>query len=181
MRKIVAWLFITLDGVVESPEKWVMYNDEIGETIGADAEAADTLLLGRRTYEVFAASWPQRTIEDDPFADWMNNTPKLVASTTLDSTDWQNTTVIKGDLAEELRALKAQPGRNILVNGSPTLVQWLLHNNLLDELRLFQHPIVAGGGKRLFTDSGKKMTLTLSHSHVLSTGVLDLTYAPNTA
>ncbi|WP_158850922.1 dihydrofolate reductase family protein [Saccharothrix deserti] len=179
MRKIVAWLFITLDGVVESPEKWVMYNDELGETIGAEADAADTLLLGRRTYEVFAASWPQRTIEDDPLADWMNNTPKLVASTTLDdSPDWRNSTVIKGDVAKELHALKSQPGKNILVNGSPTLVQWLLHHNLLDELRLFQHPIVAGGGKRLFTDSGNRVKLTLSHSRALSNGVLDLAYAP---
>ena len=181
MKKITSWLFVTLDGVVEAPENWVMYNEQIGESIAADTEAADTLLLGRNTYEVFAASWPQRTVADDPFADWMNNTPKVVVSTTLDSVDaWQNSSLISGDVAAEIRALKSGPGKDILVNGSPTLVQWLLRNELLDQLRVFLHPIVAGSGKRLFTDDGATTALDLTDSRVLANGVLDLTYTAKT-
>lgn len=178
MRKIVAWLFVTLDGVVESPEEWVLYNDEIGEAISAHSDAADTLLLGRHTYEVFADSWPQRSVEDDPFADWMNNTPKVVASTTLEHLDWQNSTLIKGELAPELRKLKAEPGQNILVNGSPTLIRSLLRENLLDELQLFVHPVIAGTGKRLFDDSSTPMSLRVIESRTLDNGVLALTYEP---
>jgi dihydrofolate reductase len=178
MRKIVAWLFVTLDGVMESPEKWVMYNNEMGEAIDGEAAGADTLLLGRRTYEVFAASWPSRTSDDDPMTDWMNNTPKVVVSTTLDNVEWQNSTLISGDLAQELDRLKQQPGRNILVNGSATLVRSLLRDNQLDQLRLFLHPIIAGTGKRLFDNSSDKTTLKLVDSRTLDTGVLDLTYTP---
>lgn len=178
MRKIVAWLFLSLDGVVESPEQWVMFNDEMGEAIDAEAAAADTLLLGRRTYEVFAASWPDRTAEDDPLADWMNNTPKLVASSTLDGVEWQNSTLIEGDVAEELDGVKQRTGKNILVNGSATLVRSLLRDDLLDELRLFVHPIVVGAGKRLFESEGDRVPLQLADSRVFSTGVLSLTYQP---
>lgn len=178
MRKIVAWLFVTLDGVVEAPENWVLYGDEIGKTIDAEAQAADTLLLGRRTYEVFAASWPQRTVEDDPFADWMNNTPKVVASTTLDTLEWQNSTLIEGDVADAVRELKAQPGKNILVNGSATLIRSLLRDDLLDELRLFVHPVVAGTGARLFEDGGEPLSLRLTNAETFDQGVLSLTYGP---
>ena len=178
MRRIVAWLFMSLDGVMESPEKWVMFNDEMGDAINAEAAAADALLLGRRTYEVFAASWPDRTIEDDPLADWMNNSPKLVVSATLDKVEWRNSTLIKGDLAEELPRLKQQPGKNILINGSATLVRSLLRDHLLDELRLFVHPIVLGTGKRLFEDGSGQVTLKLADSKTFSTGVLALTYEP---
>lgn len=110
MRRIVAWLFLSLDGVMESPEQWVMFNDEMGEAINAEAAAADSLLLGRRTYEVFAASWPYRSVDDDPLANWMNNTPKLVASSTLTTVEWRNSTQIKGDVAKELPRT-ARPAR----------------------------------------------------------------------
>ncbi len=177
MRKIKAWLFVSLDGVAEAPEKWVMFNDEMGEATEAEYAAADTLLLGRRTYEVFAASWPQRS-SDIPNADWMNNTPKIVASTSLDSVDWKNSTLIEGDVAEELSRLKQEDGKNILVNGSATLVRSLLRDNLLDELRLFVHPVVVGSGERLFDDGGDQVKLKLADSQAYGNGVLSLTYQP---
>ena len=125
-------MFVSLDGVVESPEKWVAFNDEMGDAVNAGTEAADTLLLGRRTYEVFVSSClsgPCRTTR------WrmMNDTPKLVVSSTLKSPTWQNTTVIDNDVEASLRAMKAQPGKNILVNGSATLVQSLLRDGMLDD------------------------------------------------
>ncbi len=178
MRKIVAWLFLSLDGVVESPEQWAMFNDEMGEAIDAEANAADTLLPGRRTYEVFAAAWPDRTVDDDPLADWMNHTPKLVASSTLDAVEWQSSTRIEGDVAKELARVRQQPGKKILVNGSATLVRSLLRDKLLDELRLFVHPIVVGTGKRLFESEGDRVTMTLVDSRAFSTGVLSLIYQP---
>jgi dihydrofolate reductase len=176
MRKLVAYLFITLDGVIESPEKWVMYNDEMGDAINSESHAADTLLLGRRTYDVFAASWPERTVDDDPLADWMNNTPKVVVSSTLQDPSWQNTTVIDSEVAKHIQNLKEQPGKNILVSGSSTLVRSLLHERLLDELRLFVHPIVAGSGQRLFGDDS--FSLELADSKTLDNGVLYVTYGP---
>lgn len=178
MRKIVAGLFMSLDGVVESPEKWVMFNDELGEAVDAEAAAADTLLLGARTYELFAASWPQRTVEDDPHADWMNNTPKLVASSTRKSVEWNNSTLIRGNVANELARAKQEPGKNLLINGSPTLVRSLLRADLLDELRLFVHPVVVNKGARLFENMGEGVTLRLSDSQAYSNGVVSLTYAP---
>jgi hypothetical protein len=108
MRKIVSYLFITLDGVVESPERWVMYNNEMGTAINEMGDASHTLLLGRRTYDTFAASWPQRTNEDDPLADWMNNTAKVVVSSTLQDPTWNNTTAITSDVDKQVRLLKEQ-------------------------------------------------------------------------
>ena len=105
MRKINAWLFVTLDSVIEAPEKWVMADDDMFGAIEADYAKSDALLLGRRTYETFAASWPERGSEV-PNADWMNNTRKYVASTTLKSPEWNNSTVIKGDVAEAVARLK---------------------------------------------------------------------------
>jgi dihydrofolate reductase len=176
MRKIVSYLFITLDGVVESPEKWVMYNDEMGTAINEMSHAADTLLLGRRTYDTFAASWPQRTNEDDPLADWMNNIPKVVISSTLKDPTWNNTAVIASDVAKQLQLLKEQDGNDILISGSPTLVRSLLRDTLLDELRLFVHPIVAGTGLRLFGDDSA--SLELADSKALDNGVLYIRYEP---
>jgi dihydrofolate reductase len=179
MRKVVAGLFMSLDGVVESPEKWQFpwFNDEMGEIVESQMAASDTMLLGRRTYQEFAAYWPDKGTED-PFADTMNGTPKLVASTTLDRVDWQNSSLIRGDVAEELTKLKQQPGKDISITGSPTLVRSLLRDGVLDELRLLVHPIVVGKGKRLFQDGPEGQALSLIDSRVLSTGVLYLTYAP---
>src|ERR671924_856246 len=151
MRKLRAWLYVTLDGVVEAPENWVLPDDEMFAEQTADYAASDALLLGRRTYEVFAASWPQRG-SDVANADWMNNTQKYLASTTLESPEWQNTTVLEGDVAEAVSRLKKDDGETITLNGSATLLRSLLGAELVDELRLFLHPIVLGSGDRLFGD-----------------------------
>jgi dihydrofolate reductase len=180
MRKIVAGLFMTLDGVVEAPDKWQLpahFNDEMGAVLEAGMAASDTMLLGRRTYQEFAGYWPDQG-SDVPFADHINNIPKLVVSTTLDTVEWRNSTLVKGDVAQELGKLKQQPGKNISITGSGTLVAWLLRQGLLDELGLLVHPIVVGSGRRLFQDAGDQVPLKLLDSKTFSTGVQSLTYAP---
>lgn len=179
MRKIVAGLFISLDGIYESPDQWHFpyFNDEMGEAVGAQMAASDCMLLGRVTYEEFASYWPSQG-SDVELADFMNDTPKYVVSTTLDRADWKNTTLIDGNnVAAELTALKQQPGKEIAITGSGTLVRTLLRAGLLDELRLLVHPIVVGHGKRLF-DEGDQIPLTLADAKTFSTGVLALTYQP---
>ena len=177
MRKITASLFISLDGVVEAPETWHFpyFNDEMGQIVGAQMAERDTMLLGRRTYEEFAKYWPDQTGE---IADEMNETPKLVASTTLTTVEWANSSLIKGDVAQELAALKQAPGKDISIVGSPTLVRSLLGTGVLDELNLLVHPIVVGRGRRLFVDGPETVPLRLAKSATLSTGVLSLSYAP---
>ena len=180
MRKIVAGLFISLDGVYEAPETWHFpyFNDEMGEAVGAQMAESDCMLLGRVTYEEFAAYWPQQTSDGEAgeMAGFMNDTPKYVVSSTLKSADWKNTTLLDGtNAAEELTRLKQQPGKDISITGSGTLVRTLLRAGLLDELRLLVHPIVVGHGKRLF-DDGEQVALTLTDSQTFSTGVLALTY-----
>ena len=177
MRSVNAWLFVTLDGVMEAPENWVTPDDEMFAAIEAVYAESDALLIGRRTYETFAAAWPQRG-SDVPNADWMNNTRKHVASTTLTSPEWNNSTVIEGDVAEAVRSLRQEDGETILVNGSATLVRSLLRDHLLDELRLFVHPVVAGSGDRLFDEEGEQVELALSDSHTYDNGVISLTYRP---
>ena len=181
MRKVTAGLFLSLDGVVESPEKWQLpyFNDEMGEAIGAAMAATDTMLLGRVTYQEFASYWPGVSAKDQPFANHMNNTPKFIVSTTLaEPLEWQNSTLIKENVAEEISTLK-QPGKDISILGSATLVRSLLRDDLLDELRLMIHPIVLGTGKRLFEDGGNQKALNLVGSKTFSTGVLYLIYQPD--
>ncbi len=181
MRKITAGLFVSLDGVVESPDKWQFpyFNDEMGEAVGASMAAADAMLLGRVTYQEFASYWPGASSEDQPFADYMNNTPKYVVSTTLEEPlEWNNSTLIKGNVAEEITRLKQQPGENIGITGSATLVQYLLQEDLLDKLELLVHPVVVGSGKRLFEGGGESKGLRLLDSKTFSTGVVFLTYQP---
>jgi dihydrofolate reductase len=177
MRKIVAGLFITLDGVVESPDQWQFpyFNDELGEAVTAQMDAADTMLLGRQTYQEFASFWPTAPA-DDPFTARMNNTPKFVVSTTLDTLTWQHTTLITGNIVAELTTLKQQPGKNIGITGSATLVRSLLRDRLLDELLLLVHPVVVGKGKRLFPEGSDPVALTLVDTQTFRTGVLSLTY-----
>jgi dihydrofolate reductase len=177
MRTLKAWLYVTLDGVVEAPEKWVMPDEEMFAEQTADYAASDALLLGRRTYEVFAASWPQRG-SDVPNADWMNNTQKYVASTSLESPEWHNTTVLRGDVGEAVSRLKQEHGENITLNGSGGLLRSLLREGLVDELRLFLHPVVLGSGARLFDDAGELGAVRLSESHAYENGVVSLTYQP---
>lgn len=180
MRKIVAGLFISLDGVFEAPDQWHFpyFNDEMGEAVGSQMANSDAMLLGRVTYDEFAAYWPQQTSDGEAgaLADFMNDTPKYVVSSTLKDAAWKNTTLIDGTCAaEELTRLKQQPGKDISITGSGTPVRTLLRDGLLDELRLLVHPIVVGQGKRLF-DGGDPIPLTLVDSKTFSTGVLALTY-----
>jgi dihydrofolate reductase len=177
MRKLNAWLYITLDGVVEAPERWVLPDDQMFEDQTADYAGSDALLLGRRTYEVFAASWPQRG-SDVANADWMNNTDKYVASTTLDSPEWQNTTVLLGDVREAVSRLKQDAGKSITVNGSARLLRSLLGADLVDELRLFLHPVVVGSGDRLFENADDRLRLALAECRSYDNGVVSLTYRP---
>jgi dihydrofolate reductase len=179
-RKINAWLYVTLDSVIEAPENWVIADDDMFAAMEADYAKSDALLLGRRTYETFAASWPERGSEV-PNADWMNNTPKYVASTTLESPEWNNSTVIEGDVAEAVARLKQEVGKDIMVNGSGALVRTLMRNHLLDELRLFVHPVVVGSGRRLFDDQSDPVEFALVDSHAYDNGVISLTYKPTGA
>lgn len=181
MRKIVAGEFVSLDGVMEAPDQWHFpyWSDEMGEVVGEQMADTDAMLMGRVTYQEFASFWPNQNEDEVEGAAHMNNTPKYVVSTTLDNTDeWQNSTLISGNVAEEIQKLKDQPGGDISVTGSATLVQSLLRDGLLDELRLLVHPIVVGHGKRLFGDSVDKLGLELVDSRTFSTGVLYLTYRP---
>ena len=178
MRKVTAGLFISLDGVVESPDQWQFdhFDEDMMAGMGSQIAAEDTVLLGRVTYQEWAAYWPTST--DEPYASHINNTPKYVVSTTLERVEWQNSTLIKGSLAEEVTRLKQQPGKTIGVAGSPTLVRSLLQEDLLDELTLMIHPVVVGRGKRLFKDGDALKRLKLVYSKTTRTGVLILTYQP---
>jgi len=138
--------------------------------------AADTMLAGRVTYQTFAAAFAGNTT--DPMAAAMNAVPKVVVSTTLDEVTWENSTLVQGDVAREIARLKEQPGKNINISGSPTLVAWLLRQGLLDELSLLLFPVVVGAGKRLFDGDGTLARLALARHEAFSTGVVYLTYHP---
>jgi dihydrofolate reductase len=181
MRKVVALELVSLDGVMESPERWSFQfqNDEMAEANASGMAAADAMLFGRLTYQEFAAFWPYQNSAEQPFTDYLNNTPKYVVSTTLEEPlEWNNSTLIKDDVAEEVAGLKQQPGKDIGIVGSGTLVRSLLREGLLDELGLMVHPIVLGRGKRLFENRIDEMVLELVDSKTFSTGVLYLTYRP---
>jgi dihydrofolate reductase len=179
MRKIVASLFCSLDGVVEAPETWHFpyFNDEMGAVVGSLSETSDTMLLGRKTYQMFAGYWPNVGPEEEMAAQ-MNGIQKLVVSSTLKTVDeWQNSTLLEGDPFETLTALKNEPGKNLNVVGSITLVRSLLRAKVLDELHLLIHPIAVGHGTRLF-DEGETQPLELISSTTFSTGVLHTIYRP---
>jgi dihydrofolate reductase len=180
MRQIAAGLFISLDGVVEAPEKWTgpYFNDQVGQAVGAMMARSDAMLLGRVTYEGFAAAFGGQS---GGMADQMNNTPKYVVSSTLTSAGWQNSTLINGDVATRVSELKQQAGRNIGMSGSSTLVSWLLRRGLLDRLDLLVFPVVLGSGKRLFGEPDGQVPLTLTGTEAFSTGVVHLTYTPPAA
>jgi dihydrofolate reductase len=185
MGRIIATEFVSLDGVVEAPgggeefeyAGWSFEIDrgpegnkfKLDETMESEA-----LLLGRTTYEGFAASWPSRTGD---FADKFNQMPKYVVSSTLGTPAWSNTTVLRS-LAHDVGRLREQPGGPIIVHGSPTLVQGLIEHDLLDELRLMVYPVVLGKGKRLFGSTTKKKRLRLKSSKVVGDGVEIVIYEP---
>jgi len=154
MRKIVAGLSISLDGVIEDPNEWMgpWFNAEVGQAVGSMIAAQDAMLLGRVTYDAFAAHWPHQTGE------------------------MADTVIPRDHAAEQIAELKRQPGKNIGMTGSGTLVSWLLREGLLDELHLLVFPVVLGHGKRLFADPGGKVPLKLTGSAAYETGVLNLTY-----
>jgi dihydrofolate reductase len=176
MGSINAGLFIALDGVVEAPQTWQggYFNDEMGAAVGGLMGGNDAMLLGRQTYDEFAAYWPNAD-PADPTTALMNGTPKYVVSTTLEKADWENSTVISGDIKAEL--LKLKQDKQLGVTGSATLVRWLLQEGLIDELHLLVHPVAVGAGKRLF-EPGEKVQLRLIDSTAFSTGVLHLVYGP---
>ena len=181
MRKVVAWELVALDGVMESPEKWSFqfHNDEMAEANEAGMAEADAMLLGRVTYQEFASYWPYQNSAEQPFTDYLNNTPKFVVSRTLqEPLEWNNSTLIKENVAEEIAKLKEQPGKDIGIVGSGTLVRSLLADDLLDELSLMVHPVVLGSGKPLFEGEGGRKALELVDSKTFGTGVLYLTYRP---
>jgi len=179
VRKVVASELVSLDGVMGSPEEWAFpySNYEMEEANASGMAASDALLLGRVTYEVLAAFWPHQP-SGTPMVDYINSVPKFVVSTTLKEVEWNNSTLIKGNFAEEITRLKRQPGKDITIIGSGALVGSLLRDGLLDELRLMVHPVVLGGGKRLFEDGGDRKDLKLVDSRTFGTGVLYLTYRP---
>jgi len=177
MRKLVAGLAMSLDGVVDSPSNWMLFDDEMGAVIGAGIARCDAVLLGRRTYLEFAELWPKQG-SDVPMANFLNNAPKYIVSSTLGSLEWANSSLVTGDLIEEVTRLKRQPGRDILMPGSPRLVGSVLREGLLDELSLMIAPVVVGSGTRLFDELTEQVRLELVESATLSTGVLSVTYHP---
>jgi dihydrofolate reductase len=181
MRKVVSGLFISLDGITESPDKWQFdhFDEGMGAALGEFIAGTDTVLFGRVTYQEWVDYWPNST--DEPFASFINNAPKYVVSTTLDQVEWgkwDNATLIKGNLAEEINRLKRQPGKNISVTGSSTLVRSMLQSDLLDELSLMVHPVVVNKGKHLFEGGGDLKRLKLVDTKTTPTGVAILTYQP---
>jgi len=179
MRKITAGLFIALDGVVEAPDQWHFpyFNDEMGVAVGGQLGASDTILLGRDTYDSFAGAWPDREVgEDAEFAKKLGDTRKIVVSRQALQFTWRNSEQLDGDLVEAVTALKNEPGGEIGMSGSVSVVRQLLAAGLLDELHLLVHPIVVGKGMRLF-DDGESIPLKLLSSQTFETGVLYLVYA----
>jgi dihydrofolate reductase len=180
MGKIAVHEFITLDGVIEDP-RWSMdypFDPKMGQAIGAIMGASEGLLLGRRTYEMFAPAWSTRTAEDDPGAPFMNDTTKYVVSGTLSSADWQNSEIIGAYSPQTIRALKERIGGNLYVSGSATLVRAMLADGLVDELHLFVYPLALGSGLRLFGEATSPIKLALGGSESYDSGILHLTYVP---
>jgi dihydrofolate reductase len=186
MGKIVVTEFVSLDGVIQAPGGGEEYQ-HAGWTFqidrGAEGDqfkldetlASEALLLGRVTYEGFAASWPAMEGE---FADKLNGMPKYVVSSTLQDPEWTNTTVLSGDLVEEVTALRERLDGEIVVHGSAQLVQGLIEHGLVDELRVMQFPVILGSGKRLFGETSDKHALKLADCKVVGDGVAILTYTP---
>lgn len=190
MRKVIVSEFMSLDGVVQAPGGadedteggftrggWThpYWHDEIGVEFDRAMREADALLLGRKTWQIHGGAF-EPMAEGDPFGDVMNAIPKYVVSTTLgDASAWRNSTLIKDNVVEQVRALKEQPGKNILIDGSSVLIHTLARNDLVDEYHLMVYPLVLGGGKKLFAD-GAPLTLRHDEARPLPTGVVLMRY-----
>jgi dihydrofolate reductase len=194
MRKVIVNEFMSLDGVAQAPGGadedtsggfehggWhLRYFDDLSQKwVLESIVEAGGFLLGRRTYEIFAAYWPNAPEEEQVIAEPLNTKPKYVASTTLsDPLEWQNSTVLRGDVAEAVAALKQEDGADVHVIGSTELVQTLIEHELVDEFRLMIDPVLLGGGKRIFRDDGALRPLRVVESQVATTGAILATYAP---
>ena len=190
MRSVIAVEYLSLDGVIqapghagEDPEGGFAHGGWTGpfmadhrRYLSESFQAAGAFLLGRVTYEIFAAYWPTVTDEHDAIARALNSLPKYVASTALRLPEWQGTTMLRSDLPGEVTKLKQHPGNPILVIGSSALAQTLMHHDLIDEYQLWLHPIVLGGGKRFFRDNGPMRTLRLVDTRTTVSGLVILTY-----
>ncbi len=165
---------------MEASEKWQppYFSDDVAEFIKAQILALDAQLLGRVTYDVFAAYWPLQTNNESGIADKLNTMPKFVVSSTLEKAEWNNSTILSGNVAEAVARLKQQPGGSLGIIGSATLVQSLMKEDLIDEYRLLVHPVVLGCGKRLFKDGMDTTALKLVESKTFSSGVVLLRYQP---
>jgi len=188
--KLVVGTFLSVDGVMQGPGGpdedreggfehggWSVayWDDVMGQIIVESTNRADGLLLGRKTYEILAAHWPHIG-DDDPVASKLNSVPKYVASTTLETVEWNNTTLLRGDIADEVAKLKEQPGPELQVTGSGQLIQTLMEHDLVDEYRLWNFPVLVGSGKRLFADGTIPSGLKLADTKTSTTGVVINTY-----
>ncbi|WP_416151918.1 dihydrofolate reductase family protein [Salipaludibacillus sp. HK11] len=177
MRKIIVSEFLTLDGIMESPDKWSFdFSGEEQERFKfKELAESDALLLGRNTYEGFAEAWPSIT-DESGYADMMNNYPKYVVTSTLKETKWNNTTLIKDNIFDEITKLKQQPGKDILIFGSAELVYALTEQNLIDEYKLMIFPTTFGNGKRIFKEGCPRKALKLVKTDTFNSGVVVLSY-----
>jgi dihydrofolate reductase len=191
--QLTSTMFLSVDGVYQGPGGptedpsdgfdrggWLVphFDEQTGEFMDSVFENVDAFLLGRRTYDIFAASWPNSTDPNDPIATKLNTLPKYVASTTLKDPEWANTTVIEGDVADAVRELKQRDGGELQVHGSGQLVRFLLEQDLLDRLNLLVFPVIVGAGRRLFPESGIATGLALDESRTTPSGVTISVYRP---
>lgn len=187
MRKIIVTMWVSLDGFISGPNNemdWItkIYDEEMGQYEGNIVKTVDTLLLGRLTYQSFAGAWPH--VPDSPtasegekeYARQLNAMRKIVISRTLDKAEWNNSRLVKDNVAEEVAKLKAEPGKDILIYGSASIVQLLTPLHLIDEYQLLIHPVVLGNGKPLFKDIRDRVNLKLINTKTNSAGVVFLTY-----
>ena len=177
--RLVATEYMSLDGVFEEPGHWSgpWFNDEAGQFKWSELQAADAQLLGRKTYQGFAAAWP--TMEGTgEFGEKMNTMPKYVVTSTLNKLDWPGSEIITGDVVEEVKKLKQRSGRDLLLAGSGQLFNALMSANLIDAYRFMVHPVVLGKGRKLFTGANDKRALDLKESRTLATGIVILEFEP---
>jgi dihydrofolate reductase len=191
--QLTSTMFLSVDGVYQGPGGptedpsggfdrggWLVphFDEATGQFMNEIFDNVDAFLLGRRTYDIFAAAWPKSTDPNDPVATKLNTLPKFVASTTLKDPEWANTTVLEGDLVDAVRELKQREGRELQVHGSGRLVQFLLDNDLVDRLNLLVFPVIVGAGRRLFPKSGPATGLALDESRTTPSGVTISVYRP---